>query len=173
MQYFRYPWVGILKANNPFKGLTRIVSGCFGFVRYLFASDDISVCLSMLSTETFTATMGQCKQFEIVICNCADRSLTRRLAVHVSRKKKFQWRKARWASYDTKIHMGARGTKKVEFIYDWAGNAFFVVANVRQELLSLWGGNGPEPGLHCIDAVLLDSEGRTCDRLTLLQELVP
>ena len=69
--------------------------------------------------------------------------------------------------------MGAHGTKKVEFIHDWVSIPWFVVENVRQEPASLWRGNGYEPGLYRIDAVLLDSEGMTCDRLTLVQELVP
>jgi hypothetical protein len=69
--------------------------------------------------------------------------------------------------------VGARGTKKVEFIYDWVSIACFVAENVRQESVSLWRGNGYEPGLYRIDAVLLDSEGRTFDTLALLQELVP
>ena len=127
----------------------------------------------MLSTATFTATMGQCKQFEILICNCTERSLTCRLAVHISRKQTLRWLKAPCAFYDIEIHMGARGTKKVEFIYDWVRIPCFMVENVRQEPVSLWRGNGYEPGLYWIDAILLDSEGRTCDRLTLVQELVP
>ena len=75
--------------------------------------------------------MGQCKKIEILICNCVDRASTRRLAVHVSRKRTFQWSEAPYASYDTEIHVGARGTNKVEFIYDWVGIACFVVENVR------------------------------------------
>lgn len=164
--------ISFLKANNPFKGLMRIIPGCFALVRYSFVSDNTSVCLSMLSTSFFTVTPGQGTHYEISIFNCTDHSLTVRLAVHVSRKKILQWSRAHCASYEQEIHLSARGAKSVEFIYDWQGIPWFVIDNVRYEPASRWRDKDYEPGLYWLDAVLSGSEGRICDKLTLVQELI-
>lgn len=149
----------------------RIVPGCFALVRYCFASDAISVCLSMFSTASFAASMGQSKRFEILVCNCMNHSVTVRLAVRVSREKMFQWPKIYCASYEKDIHLGACGTKAVGFIHDWVSIPCFVLENVRQEPVSLCRGNNHEPGLYRIEAVLIGSNGKICDKLTLMQGL--
>lgn len=164
-------WVGFLKAHHPLKGLMRIVPGCCALVRYCVTSDTISVSLSMFSTAFFEASMGQSKRFEILVCNCMEHSVTVRLAVRVSRKRMFQWSKNQFASYEKDIHLGACGTKEVGFIYDWVSIPCFVQGDVRQEPVSIWRGNRHDPGLYRIEAVLIDSNAKICDKLTLMQEL--
>lgn len=172
VRIFPRPLIRILQTYNPFKGLVRIIPGCFALVRYCFISDNISVCLSMFSTPSFTPRMGQCNDYEIVISNATARSLTVRLLVEVSLKKISKCFKARCVYLEKKVFLAAHKAQAVGFVYDWVAAPRFVIDNVPLAPDSLWQGAGCEPALYRIDALLLDSDGRTCDKLTLIQELV-
>lgn len=172
MRFHCSPFMRVLRTYNPFKGLGRIIPGCLALVRYSIASENLSVCLSMFSAASFRITLGQRTSYEVLISNDTDLSLSVRLLVNIHFKRDTNRSKDHIAFFEKEIFLTPHGAHQVGFVFDWVSPPLFVTNHIHMAPDSFRPCHHCEPGLYRIEAVLIDSNGKICDKLTLVQELV-
>lgn len=151
----------------------RIFSGFFALLRYILEREEISLSLSLFSTDSQNSQIGKTSAFELTLANNANEDLWGRVLLDFYRKDNSIQQDGHWAYFEKKVFVKNRTNQKIVMHYNWQEDARFEIDGVISAPDSTWHGNGEVSGKYQVFAVLLNETGKTLETLTIIQSITP
>ena len=151
----------------------RIFSGFFALLRYIFEREEISLSLSLFSTDSQNSQIGKTSAFELTLANNSNEDLWGRVLLDFYRKDNPIHPDGHLAYFEKKVFVKNRTNQKIVMHYNWQEDARFEIDGVISAPDSTWHGNGEVSGKYQVFAVLLNETGKTLETLTIIQSITP
>jgi len=149
----------------------RIFTGFFELLRYIFEREEISLSLSLFSTDSHNSQIGKTSAFELTLANNSNEDLWGRILFDFYRKDNPIHPDDHLAYFEKKVFVKNRTNQKIVMHYNWQEDARFEIDGVISEPDSTWHGNGEVSGKYQVFAVLLNETGKTVETLTIIQSI--
>lgn len=147
----------------------RVIQRVRSMVRHFLSEDDVSVNLSMFSSDVPSVREGETGNYHIVITNVTKHPQWTRLAIDIYKQGDPAHANGRRAYLDQKIFLRCRYSQVVSLVYNWKDFAAFEIDgitvypnNFRQEDC---GGEG----IYLLKAALIDEKNEPFDELVIAQ----
>lgn len=151
----------------------RILSGFFALLRYIIEREEISLSLSLFSTDSQNSQIGKTSAFELTLANNSNEDLWARVLLDFYRKDNPIHPDGHRAYFVKKVFVKNRTSQKIVMHYNWQEDARFEIDGVISAPDSTWHGNAEVSGKYQVFAVLLNETGKTVETLTIIQSITP
>jgi hypothetical protein len=151
----------------------RIFSGLFALLSYVYVREEISLSLSLFSTDSQNSQIGKTSVFELTLANNSREDLRARVLFDFYRKDNPIHTDGHLAYFEKKVFVKNRASQKIVMHYNWQEDARFEIDGVISAPDSTWRGSGEVSGKYRVFAVLLDETGKTVETLTIIQSIIP
>jgi len=157
--------------NLVINDIKRFFSGFFALLRYIFEREEISLSLSLFSTDSQNSQIGKTSAYELTLANNSNDDLWARVLFDIYRKDTPSHPDGHVAYFVKKVFIRSNESKTLSIQYNWQDNARFEIDGVSQEADAAWLGSSELSGLCNINAVLLNESGNSLETLTIIQNL--
>jgi hypothetical protein len=152
--------------------IKRLLSGAFNLTWYLLSKDKVTVSLSQFNTASPETRPGKECLYEATIANNTASSLWVRLLFDIYLSSNPVHPEGHYAYYEKRIFVQAHEDQRVKITYDWNDQAIFEIDGIQFHPGNAWRGSCSSKDKYLINAVLLDEDGNTYEKLTLVQGLL-
>ena len=150
-----------------------ILSGFFALLRYIIEREEISLSLSLFSTDSQNSQIGKTSAFELTLANNSNKDLWSRVLLDFYRKDNPIHPDGHLAYFEKKVFVKNRTNQKIVMYYNWQEDARFEIDGFISEPDSTWHGKCEVSGKYQVFAVLLNETGKTLETLTIIQSITP
>lgn len=151
----------------------RIFSGLFSLLRYIFEREEISLSLSLFSTDSQNSRMGETSTYELILVNNSNNTLWARVLLDFYKKDNPVHPDGHLAYFEKKVLVKKRTNEKIVMYFNWQNDARFEIDGVISGPDGTWHGNCELSGTYNVFAVLLNETGNQLETLTIIQSITP
>ena len=157
--------------KTAIRDIRRTVCGLGSLIKYCFEKDDISLALSLFSSNSSSITAGNTYTYDVILLNNTSQDIRVSLLFDIYLKSKSVHPEGHFAYYVKNILIRSHQSTSAVISYNWNDCLKFNIDGHIAEPDNVWRGVCSSKGAYLIQAALLDEQGTCLDKLTIVQQL--
>jgi hypothetical protein len=133
----------------------------------------IDCSISLFSAASFDAVRSLPSKYSLVVTNNTSQPLLRKILIYIYKRNSPVHPEGHYASFDRSFRLAPGKSCEIKLTYDWVKHARFIFEGVALLPDNFWRGECNTPGRYAVHAALFEADGKRCENLFIVQDLVP